>query len=78
MATTALGMGLHFSNVSHVVMYGAPGELEAILQQAGRAWRHGQPSHAILSNSGQYFKVNEDVKKLLAVGKDTCFRKSLY
>ena len=43
----------------------------------GRAGRHGHPSHAILYNSGQYFKVDEDVKKV-AVGKDTCFRKSLY
>ncbi|XP_056431124.1 putative ATP-dependent DNA helicase Q1 isoform X2 [Gadus chalcogrammus] len=77
-STTALGMGLHFANVSHVVMYGAPGDLEAILQQAGRAGRHGQPSHAILYNTGQYFKVDEEVKKLLAVGKTTCFRKSLH
>uniref|UniRef100_A0A8C5BW69 DNA 3'-5' helicase n=1 Tax=Gadus morhua TaxID=8049 RepID=A0A8C5BW69_GADMO len=77
-STTALGMRLHFANVSHVVMYGAPGDLEAILQQAGRAGRHGQPSHAILYNTGQYFKVDEEVKKLLAVGKTTCFRKSLH
>ena len=71
------GDGVKFV-VSHVVIYGAPGDLEAILPQAGRAGRHGQPSHATLYNTGQYFKVDEDVKKLLAVGKDTCFRKSLY
>ena len=75
-ATTALGKGLHFPNVSHVVMYGAPGDLETILQQAGRAGRHGQPSRAILYNTGQNHKVDEVVKELLAVGKTTCFRKA--
>ena len=77
-ATTALGMGLNFPNVSHVVMYGAPGDLEAIVQQVGRAGRHGQPSHAILYNTGQCFKVDDEVKQLLDVGNNTCFRKSLY
>ena len=47
-ATTALGMGLDFPHVSHVVMYGALGDLEAILQQASRAGRQSQPSHVIL------------------------------
>jgi hypothetical protein len=29
-ATTSLGMGLDFRNISHVVMYGPPGDLEDI------------------------------------------------
>jgi len=56
----------------------APGDLEAIIQQVGRAGRNGQLSHAILYNTGQYFKVDEEVKQLLSLGKDTCFRKCLY
>lgn len=44
----------------------------------GRAGRHGQPAHAILYNTGQYFKVDKDVKELLSVFKKTCVRKFLY
>lgn len=61
---TALGTGLNFPNVSHVVIYGAPGDLEAIVQQVGRTGRHGQPSHAILYDTRRYYKVVEEVKEL--------------
>lgn len=77
-ATTALGMGLNFPNVSHVVMFGAPGDLEAVVQQVGRAGRNGQQAHAIIYNTGQYFKVDKDVKELLSVFKKTYIRKFLY
>lgn len=70
-ATTALGMGMNFPNVSHVVMYGIPGDLESIIQQVGRAGRNGQPSHAIIYHTGHVFKVEEEVKQLLTVGKTT-------
>lgn len=66
---------LNFPNVSHLVTFVAPGDLEAIVQQLGR---DGQPAHAILYNTGQYFKVDKDVKELLSVFKKTCIRKFLY
>lgn len=49
--TTALGLGLHFPNVPHIVIYGVPGDLETIVQQVGRARRHDQPKLAILNNT---------------------------
>lgn len=58
-------------------MYGAPGDLEAIVQQVGRTGRRGQPSHAILYNTRRYYKVVEEVKELQTI-KNTCLRKALY
>lgn len=77
-ATTALGMGLNFPNVSHIVMYGVPGDLETIVQQVGRAGRHGQPSHAILYNTSMYMNVDKEDKELISTANDKCLRKSLY
>lgn len=47
-ATTALGMGLNFPNVSHAVMYGVPEDEEGIVQEVGRAGRNGAQSHAVI------------------------------
>lgn len=76
-ATTALGMGLNFPNVSHVVMYGPPEDIEAIVQQVGRAGRHGLQSHAILYVN----KLSRDdatVKAVIAKASKSCFRQALY
>ena len=40
-ATIALWVGLNFPNVSHVIIYGAPEDVEGIVQQAGCAGRGG-------------------------------------
>ncbi|XP_063055902.1 putative ATP-dependent DNA helicase Q1 [Engraulis encrasicolus] len=77
-ATTALGLGMNFPNVSHVVMYGVPGDLESIVQQVGRAGRNGQSSHGIIYNPGHNYKIDKEVKELLTLGKTTCIRKALY
>ncbi|KAM4539460.1 putative ATP-dependent DNA helicase RecS [Odontesthes bonariensis] len=76
-ATTALGMGLNFPNVSHIVMFGAPGDLETIVQQVGRAGRQGQQAHAILYDNRRYINVDKEVTQLLTV-KNSCVRKYLY
>lgn len=47
-ATTALGMGLNFPNISHVILYGVPEDMEAIVQEIGRAGRDGKQSHAVI------------------------------
>ncbi|CAL8370684.1 unnamed protein product [Boreogadus saida] len=49
-----------FAKLGELRSIAKEGDLEAILPQAGRAGRHGQPSHAILYNTGQYFKVDEE------------------
>ncbi|XP_028441999.1 putative ATP-dependent DNA helicase Q1 [Perca flavescens] len=76
-ATTALGMGLNFPNVSHVVMYGSPDDVEDIVQQAGRAGRNGLQSHAILYVIKQSIKVDKAVKDVIGTGTHSCFRKAL-
>uniref|UniRef100_A0A8C6SVZ0 DNA 3'-5' helicase n=1 Tax=Neogobius melanostomus TaxID=47308 RepID=A0A8C6SVZ0_9GOBI len=73
-ATTALGMGLNFPNISHVVMYGSPEDVEAIVQQVGRA---GEQSHATLYVIKQS-KHDVTVKEVIAMANKSCFRQVLH
>ena len=77
-ATTALGLGLNFPNVRHVIMYGVPEDLEGIVQQAGRAGRDGSQSHAAVYVVKQHKRTDEGVKGVLLKSKTQCFRKALY
>ncbi|KAK0143251.1 Werner syndrome ATP-dependent helicase [Merluccius polli] len=74
----ALGMGLNFPNISHVVMYGSPVDVEAMVQEVGRAGRDGSPAHAIIYKVKQYIRMDEGVKILLNKGITSCLRKELY
>ncbi|CAM4659375.1 unnamed protein product [Leuciscus chuanchicus] len=64
-ATTALGMGLNFPNISHVVMYGVPEDVEAMLQQVGRAGRDGSQSHAIVYTIREYARADDEADSFL-------------
>ena len=60
MATVAFGMGFDCLDFRRVIHWGTPSDVEAYLQETGRAGRDGESSDAILHYSNADFAVSAD------------------
>lgn len=76
--TNALGMGVDFRDITRVVNYGCPRDLEAYIQESGRAGRAGQNAVAALFFTPVHLLgCDEGIKKYVR-NTNECRRQALY
>ena len=76
-ATSPVGMGVNYKGLNNILHYGPPKDLDAFIQQLGRAGRDGTQSYQMLIYNGRHLrKLEEDMMKYVQ-NNEICRRRQL-